>query len=559
MAATPPAPPAETEEAGPAVAPAPIEPDYPKQALTPELLFGMLVGDMAASHGNRPLAADAWLDVARQTRDPRAARRAMELAFAAGKVDQSMQAAQIWKSIEPESPIAQQMLINLLIRTNRLNEAEAELAAWMAKRPADVPAIFLQLAAQWPSQSKPEATRALTDRLAAQYPELGEAAFASAVAAVRAGDKPAGLIAADEALRRKPDWEHGMLYRAALGEEVNPGSAIPYLSAQLKRQPTSRALRSALATRHADARQFDAARKLYAGLIKDFPDQIEFLVGDAHCAIQLQDYPGAEIVLRRAIALGTPQLGTLRYYLGLVAEQQNKLAEARTEFEQITEGEYAAQAATHLARIEAQAGRQEAAMAAVARLPERTADEQIAKIQLESQVLRELKQLDAARAALDRGLGKHKDHPELIYERSLIHDLQGDIAASERDLRQYLALKPDNPIGLNALGYTLANRTNRFDEAEALLRQALAKEPDNPVIIDSMGWLEYRRGNLAEAIRLLDKAFKKLPDPEIAAHLGEALWQSGRQRDALKIWEQGRKSDPADEVLLETIQRLTGK
>lgn len=532
---------------------------YPKQALTKELLFGFLLGDIAAQQGDRQLGADTWLELARRTRDPRAARRAVEVGFSAGKYDNALAAAQLWRTIEPGALLPRQTLLSLLARGGRLAEAEAELKSWLADRPKDAAGIFMQLHTLWTPQVDKQAALLLVRRLAADYPDLPEAALSIAVAANNAGQADAALAAADEAVRRKPDWEAGILYRAALTEARSPEAAVAYLKAASERLPKSRELRAALARELADLKRYDEALKAFAALGRDYPGETEYAVGEALSALQLRRYPQAETALTRALALGVGKPDTLRYYLGVAAEEQFKLTAARDHYAQVGDGELGVQAATRLARIEAKLGNRAAALAALQRLPGQSDADKVTRTQLEAQVWRELKDLKQARATLDAGLLAHPDNADLLYDRSLVFDQLGDVGAAETDLRRYLALNPDSALALNALGYTLANRTERFDEAEALLRQALAKEPDNPVILDSMGWLMLRRGKLAEGVQWLGRAFGALQDPEIAAHYGEALWRSGKQGEARKVWAQGARLDPDHEVLTETIQRLTGK
>ena len=160
-------------------------------------------------------------------------------------------------------------------------------------------------------------------------------------------------------------------------------------------------------------------------------------------------------------------------------------------------------------------------------------------------------------AVYTRGLDQLKDEPRLLYARAMAHIDMDDIAAGERDLRTLLAMDPDSADALNALGYTLADRTDRHVEANALIEKAIKLKPEEPAIIDSYGWAQYRLGNLDEAVRLLRRAYEKQPDSEVAAHLGEVLWVSGEREEARRVWEKGRKADAENKVLLETIKRLT--
>jgi tetratricopeptide (TPR) repeat protein len=130
----------------------------------------------------------------------------------------------------------------------------------------------------------------------------------------------------------------------------------------------------------------------------------------------------------------------------------------------------------------------------------------------------------------------------------------------EMDLRELIGRDPNNVAALNALGYSLANlTTDRHDEAYHLVKRALELKPDDAAIMDSMGWVEFRRGNLDSALDYLQKAYAIFPDPEVAAHLGEVLWQLDRKDEAITIWSTSQKEHPDSDPLRNTLQRLTGK
>lgn len=140
----------------------------------------------------------------------------------------------------------------------------------------------------------------------------------------------------------------------------------------------------------------------------------------------------------------------------------------------------------------------------------------------------------------------------------MLLDSMGQAAASIQDLLRIIENEPDNAVALNALGYILTVRTDRLQEARSYIERALELDPDNPAIIDSMGWLLFREGQLMPALHYLKQAWDAFPDPEVAAHYGEALWMNGEEEQARMIWQQGLEQNPEHEVLKDTIRRLTG-
>ncbi|MBW3549515.1 MAG: tetratricopeptide repeat protein [Proteobacteria bacterium] len=156
--------------------------------------------------------------------------------------------------------------------------------------------------------------------------------------------------------------------------------------------------------------------------------------------------------------------------------------------------------------------------------------------------------------AFARGLAAFPDEPEILYARALSHERRDDIARAEADFRRILVAEPDSVAALNALGYTLADRTTRYQEALELINRARAAEPDNAAIIDSYGWVLYRLGRLDEALIELRRAFSLQKDAEIAAHLAQVLWALDRREEARRYFEEARELDPDSRALQRALE-----
>ena len=174
----------------------------------------------------------------------------------------------------------------------------------------------------------------------------------------------------------------------------------------------------------------------------------------------------------------------------------------------------------------------------------------------EAQLLRDAGRHEEAHAFLAKMLEAQPDQPDILYETALAAEKLGKLDDMERHLRRLIALKPESPQGYNALGYSLADRNLRLDEAAQLIDKALSLTPDDPFILDSKGWVLFRQGKSAAALETLQAAFAKRPDPEIAAHIGEVLWVLGRSDEALAIWREAAKAHPTNEALGATIKRF---
>ena len=287
-------------------------------------------------------------------------------------------------------------------------------------------------------------------------------------------------------------------------------------------------------------------------------------------ALALDDnrYELAETSLKRYLAL-TPARATggansnaargqAQAYLSLaqIAEKRNDMAQAEAWLARIDNPEELLNAQMRRASMLARQGKLEDARALIRRQPETTVAEARLKLTSELQLLRDAKQYKAAFDLLSEGLERFPDDADLSYDQAMMAEKLERFDEMERLLRGVIASRPDYQHAYNALGYSLAERNLRLPEARQLIKKALEFAPDDPFITDSLGWVEFRSGNLAEALRLLQGAYKARADVEIAAHLGEVLWAMGRREQAMKVWREAVGQSPDNETLRDTLKRL---
>lgn len=527
----------------------------PKMELSDELVMRFLVGDVAAQRGNPALGAQAWLDIAKRTQDPRAAQRATQLGLSAGQLAMAQEAAQLWVDGAPYSMQARQILVGLLIRSKRLDQVEPHLRMMLNAKPAEMAPFFMQMHQLWDKEADRTAVISVTDQLTEPHLTMPEARFARAVAYSNASQNAKALEELDAALKFRPAWEPAVLFKVQLLGNKDTTAVKQLLQDAAKANPTSSAIAIAQARNFAEGQNYTQAQQQYEAALLQDPRQLEALVGAGLISLELRDLDKAQSYLERAVAMSPKTVAQLGVYLGQIAEQQHRDADAIKWYLQVGD-EQAARVKNRLPRLYAKTGQQDKADAALAALPVVTAEQQVNKAQIEAQVWRERKSEARARDTITAAIAQHPDQAELYYDRSLYLDMLGDIAGAEADLRRYLELNPDHVQGLNALGYILANRTDRYAEAEILLKKAIAKDPNNPVILDSMGWLRLKQGQLKEALALLKRAYADLPDPEIAAHYAEALWLAGEKTKAQEVLDAATLLDADDEALIATRKKL---
>jgi tetratricopeptide (TPR) repeat protein len=304
------------------------------------------------------------------------------------------------------------------------------------------------------------------------------------------------------------------------------------------------------------ANQYPEARTQFNRLTVDFPRNPDVTLAAGLLSLQLGETQAAQAQLDQTLEYGYKNPDTVHYYLGLLAEEMKQPETAAKHYQEVRDGEYLVRARTRQAVLLVQQGSLADARKLLSSTSVDNDAQRVLLIPAEADLLRESKDYAAAFQVLTEGVKRYPDATDLLYDQAMMAEKVSKLDVMEANLRRVIALKPDEAQAYNALGYTLADRTTRLDEAVGLLDKALTLAPDDPFILDSMGWAQFRKGNFDRARDFLDRAYKARPDPEIAAHLGEVLWVHGQHQDAATLWQTALKDHPQNEVLLETVRRL---
>jgi len=528
----------------------------PRQEITPQILYQFMLGEIAAQRGELTLASEAFLDLAVKTRDPRIAQRATEMATFARKLANALKAAQLWLERDPDSLKARQTYVSLLISSGRLKDSRPHLE-WMLKNGGrGVGESFLQLPGMLLRHQDKPAVLALMNELATSYPSVPEASYAVAQVAWHAGQSDRALQAADEALRLKPGWEAVALFKGQILQRKGDDLVVGYWRDFLAQHPDAREVRLALARQYARMSRFAESRAQFETLRSQGQGKPEILVSLGLLAMQMNDMEAAEGYLREALASDEADRDQVRMYLGQLSEARRQYEEALNWYRSVQDGRNLFNAGLKAAVVLGKLGRVDEGRILLAGIAADTEADRVQIIQAEAQMLREARDYKQVYEVLSRGLAAMPESPELLYDRAMAAEKLDRLDVLEQDLRQLIRLKPDHAHAYNALGYTLADRTDRVAEALALLDQAIKLAPDDPFILDSMGWALFKAGRVNEALDYLKRAFALRPDPEIAAHLGEVLWVRGEREEARRIWQGSLREHPDNESLRETLGRL---
>ena len=534
----------------------PRQPPLPNQELTSETLYRFLIGEIAGQRGRLDVATQAYVEMAKKTRDPRIAQRATEIALFARAQDQALEAAKIWLAADPESVRAQQAVTALLVNANKLDDAKPYLEKLLRDEKENVGQAFLQLGGLLSRANDKKAALKLVQELATPYPGIAEAHIAVAQAAMAADDIDLAAKEADEAVKLRPDWELAALVKGQALQRRSNAEALAYWKSYLKQNPQAKDVRLNYARLLVNDRNYEEARQEFERLGKDFPQNPDVTMAVALLAIQLKDYDAAEKTLKRALAQNPKDADTVRMYLGQVDEERKQYGEAKRWYTEVSRGEQFIPAQVRYAGVVAKEGDLPGARRYLQQLPVQNNQQRVQLIQAEAQLLRDQNQYQEAYDLLGKSLEKLPNYPDLLYDYAMVAEKVNRIDVLEANLKKLIVIKPDHAHAYNALGYTLADRTERLKEAEDYIDKALKLAPDDPFILDSKGWVLFRRGQTKEALVYLRKAFAERPDPEIAAHLGEVLWAQGQKDEAEKVWRQALQENPDNEALQTAVKRF---
>ncbi len=526
----------------------------PSIALTDDLLFQFLISEIAGQRGMLNLAKEGYLDLARKTRDPRLVRRAAEIALYSRDQASALEISRLWLELEPNSDRALQTLVVMLISQGQVQEAAPYLEKMLAS--SDTADSFMQLPALFARSQDANTVLKVVKALSEKYPGLPEARYALAHAALQAGLTDEALEALNRADKLKPGWEPAALLHAQILAKTSRAEALAFLKNFIGAHPKAQDVRLAYARMLVSSNQFDEAYSQFVQLAEEMPEGSEISLATGLLSLQMGKLEEAEKYLSRTLELGHEDGGLVRYYLGQVAEERKDFELAKNRYLSITNGEYLITSRTRLASMLARQDKFDEARAVLKAVEPENDVQTVQLIQAEADLLREAKDYVGVYLLLDKAVKSRPDHVDLLYDRAMAAEKLNKLDVLEADLRKVIKIKPDYAHAYNALGYTLAEKTNRLNEAAELLDKAISLSPEDPFILDSIGWLHFRKGNLDKAREFLERAWRIRQDPEIAAHLGEVLWMKGSREEASRLWRSSLQSHPKNEVLLEMMKKF---
>ncbi len=533
-------------------------PHLPRVELDADTMYDILLGEIAGQRGDIATATTALGRAARKTRDPRLAERATLAAMYAKRPKEALAFARLWVEVAPDDPEAREALASVLLEQDRPAEARLHFERILAieAQRNNVDQAYMRIATVLGRQRNRTAALEIMESLVRKHPDAPSAQFAMAHLAVRVGDLDTADAAIDKVLALKPDWEDAALFKGrVLVSQKDPVRAQTFYDRFLSRHPSATSVRVSYARYLIDQKQWEKALEQFKRVVSEAPNDADAVYAVGLLSLQTNHIGEAKKYLTRALEL-RPHNEQAKLYLGQAAEQEKHWDETIKWYRAVQPGEHFFEAQARIGVVMAKRGDLEGARRYLHAIKTRNDEQKVQLALAEEQVLRDVKQYREALHVLNTALESVAGDKDLLYARALVAEKLGMLDLAESDLRAILAKDPKNVHALNALGYTLADRTNRFEEAKTLLRQALTLKPDDPFILDSVGWLNYRMGNNAESVKYLRRALSIRNDAEISAHLGEVLWVMGDHNGAETVWSRALRETPDNEALLDAIKKF---
>src|SRR3569623_348222 len=494
-----------------ATAAAASAPPAPKviTSVPPETMYQVLVAEVAMQRGQYDVAIKHYLELARETKDKRLAERAARVAVYAH----------------------------------------------------DNESAFLLIAGLLGRQQDKRAALQVMERLIEARPKDPAALLAYSHLAVRTSAQEEAEQAIKPVVELQPGRVDAIVQQARiLTMRGKASEALGLLEDASKKDPKNVGLRTAYARLLVDAKQYEKAFEQFKLVNKRVPDDGDVLFALGVLAVQLDRVDEGEHYLLKLNRANKAYTAESAYYLGRIAEEFRKDPDKAIKwYVQVDRGENALESQIRIAYLTAQKGDVELAIAGLRNVAARGPAQVLRVYLVEGQLLRDAGRYQEALDVFDSGLEELPDNNDLLYSRAMVAEKLDKLDLMESDLKRVLTREPDNVDALNALGYTLADRTRRYDEATDYIQRALQLRPDSHYVLDSMGWLQYRLGNYQEAAKYLRRALEANPDSEIAAHLTEELWVMGDRQAARCVWKQALDASPGNKYLLEVMAKLDHK
>ena len=524
-------------------------------SFSPDTLYSLLVAEIAGHRGRLDVALNQYLKQAEVTRDPKVVARANRIARYMRSPKPVLDTALLWIEVEPDAIEARQVAAQQLIIFGRHEEALEQIDT-LLKLSADINLDGLIKSA---SRLQPAAREALIQNislLSQKHSSNPKLMLAHGLLLEINKQNTEALKSFKDTLKHQPDYIPAIIAQARLLTRMEKKDEAKTLLAKAgKKHNKNIRLKLFYAQQLIQDGELNKAEKQLSAAQALSPDDSKLLFSLGMIYLENELGEQARPYFERLIKIGN-NTDDAHFFLAVIDEESKRLDSALEHLRKVKPSRNFVNARIQIASILDQQGKIDQASAALTSDRKKFPQFSSVFFLAQSELLENRQRDQDAYQVLQQALLAHKDHPQLLYSKAMIAEKLNKLDVMENDLLTIIQNDPQNASALNALGYTLANRGERLDEALTYITRAYALAPGDPAIIDSMGWLQYRLNNLTEAITHLRTAYKIMPDQEIAAHFGEVLWASGQQEEAKAVWQESLKLNPESKALKAVMKRF---
>lgn len=534
------------------------EPEIRYADFEPEVLYLLLSGEIAAQRGRFDVTLVNYMKAAQQSRDKAVIERTMRIAQSLNADNAQRQLATLWLDVDPDNMQAHRISAIQAVRNNDLETALGHMERIMdLGGDADFDSLAA-MAGNLPPETQQELLQ-LYRQMEQRHPGDPELQYSIALLLKVTGEPQQALDKLTPLLDDEPNFQPALVLKGDLLYQIGEKrQALDHLLRHTRRFPDNRQMGTLYGRMLIGEGELQAAQDEFSRLVKRFPNVPGLRLSHALVALENGQSALAEEELTRLIEQGH-HADEAHYYLGRIADEENNTEQAIGFYTNVERGNYYFPALARASELMAERGDLDEALAAIRELRNNNPEQEENFHLLEINLLLDREENEQALEAANKALEDYPANIRIRYARAMLLDSMDQPEQAEADLKQIIDEQPQNAVALNALGYIITTRSNRYAEARDYIERALEIDPENPAILDSMGWVLYQQGDTEKALEYLSRAWEAYADPEVAAHFGEVLWQTGEQEQARIIWEEGFEQDPDHPILIETVERLTGE
>ncbi len=526
------------------------------KSIEPDVLYILLTAELAGQRGQYDIALEGYLLAAKKTKDPRFSERAVMIAMYIKDNSRTNEALSLWLTQDPKNQSARKIATLMALRSGDKALALTHLNALLDFDQATFEGVLLEITTVLEKEEKQALVSDALDAMLIQHPNLAEIYFIQSLLAIQNKDRDLAEAKIKQALKYRPDWDKALLCQAQIdiyAGDLSEASAL--LKKALVKYPNNLKMSKMLAQVFIKDEHYKEALDLYHKMISNNPSDVESRFAEGLIYLQLNQEDEAEGIFKKLEGQAEWKYQA-DFYLGKIKEKQGSYKKALEFYDKVSDGAFvfdASLSAISLLQRDKQVNEANARLSALqSKFPK-----QIVRLTLiQAELFSQQKNYEKSFEILSKALAENLNQKEYLYARALIAEHLGKLDVVEGDLNKILAIEPDNVETLNALGYSLLNNPSRYVDAEKFLKKALSLSPNEAVIIDSYGWLQFKLGNFSGALNYLQQAYDKQKEPEIAAHLAEVMWVSGKRDEAEKLVSRLIRENPADEYLKDVEKRI---